>query len=175
MKAEEQERLRAACRATAAGHPALQRGQGVIAEECARSIENEIGGFLGAVIEDREKVYRSAEKALQPLMLLFDVALLQVCDMSHFGFQHAGGRAKIIWPGVLLPKRPRPNDVFYILTSNLAHAMQAFRLLILYGFESQARAAFRGVVEIVDLMIVVLADEATYRAYITSFEDPKAS
>lgn len=53
--------------------------------------------------------------------------------------------------------------------------MQAFRLLLLHGFESQARAAFRGVVEIADLMIVVLASEATYREYITSFDDPKAS
>ncbi|WP_258598704.1 hypothetical protein [Mesorhizobium sp. AR07] len=53
--------------------------------------------------------------------------------------------------------------------------MQAFRLLILHGFESQSRAAFRGVVEIVDLMIMVLADEDTYRAYVKSFEDGKAS
>lgn len=134
-----------------------------------------MAGFLGAVLKDRENVYRSAEDALQPLMLLFDVALLQVFDMSHFGFQHAGGRARIIWPGVQLQKRPRPNDVFYVLTSNLAHAMQAFRLLILHGFESQARAAFRGVVEIADLMIMVLANEDTYRAYVTSFEDGKAS
>ncbi|OWK26353.1 hypothetical protein AJ87_03530 [Rhizobium yanglingense] len=65
--------------------------------------------------------------------------------------------------------------MLYVLTSNLAHAMQAFRLLILHGFESQARTAFRGVVEITDLMIMVLADEATYRAYVTSFEDSKAS
>lgn len=42
--------------------------------------------------------------------------------------------------------------------------MQAFRFLLLHGFESQARAAFRGVVEIADLMIMVLADEDTYRA-----------
>ncbi|MER9880997.1 hypothetical protein [Mesorhizobium sp. M0118] len=153
----------------------MQRRQGESAEESARSIENEMAGFLGAVLKDRESVYGSAEKALQPLMLLFDVALLQVFDMSHFGFQHAAGRARIIWPGVLLPKRPRPNDVFYVLTSNLAHAMQAFRLLLLHGFESQARAAFRGVVEIADLMIMVLADEDTYRAYVTSFEDGKAS
>ncbi|NSY41864.1 hypothetical protein [Agrobacterium tumefaciens] len=175
MKASERKRLHAACRAIAAGYPELQRRQGEPPEESARSIEDEMAGFLGAVLEDRESVYRSAGEALQPLMLLFDVALLQVCDMSHFGFRHAGGRARIIWPGVHLPKRPRPNDVLYVLTSNLAHAMQAFRLLILHGFESQARAAFRGVVEIADLMIMVLADEATYRAYVTSFEDGKTS
>ena len=27
-------------------------------------------------------VFNSAEEALQPLMLLYDLALLQVCDMS---------------------------------------------------------------------------------------------
>lgn len=174
MKAKERDRLRAACEAMAAKNPDLQRRQGESAEESARSIESEIAGFLGAVLKDRENVYRSADKALQPLMLLFDVALLQVFDMSHFGLQHAGG-ARFIWPGAPLPKRPRPNDVFYVLTSNLAHAMQAFRLLLLHGFESQARAAFRGVVEIADLMIMVLADEETYRAYVTSFEDGKAT
>lgn len=158
----------------AAKNPELQRRQGESAEESARSIENEMAGFLGAVLQNRENVYGSAEKALQPLMMLFNVALLQVFDMSHFGFQHAGG-ARFMWPGAQLPKRPRPNDVFYVLTSNLAHAMQAFRLLLLHGFESQARAAFRGVVEIADLTIMVLADEDTYRAYVTSFEDGKAS
>lgn len=175
MKAKERERLRAACEATAAKNPDLQRRQGESVEESARSIESEIAGFLGAVLKDRENVYKSAEKALQPHMMLFDVALLQVFDMSNFGFKHAGGRMRMIWPGVLLPKRPRPSDVFYVLTSNLAHAMQAFRLLLLHGLESQARAAFRSVVEIADLMIMVLADEETYRAYVTSFEDQKAS
>jgi hypothetical protein len=159
----------------AASHPDLQRWLGEGPEDSARSIENEISGFLGAVLKDREDVHRTAERTLQPLMLLYDLALLQVCDMSHFGFKHAGGRARIIWPGMYLPKGPRPNDVFYVLASNLAHAMQAFRLLILHGFESQARAAFRGVVEVTDMMIMVLADEATYRAYVTSLEDGKAS
>lgn len=175
MKADGRKRLNTACRATAAANPELQQHQGELPEESARSIESEMTGFLGAVLRDREHVHRSAEDALQPLMLLFDVALLQVCDMSHFSFQHAEGRARFVWPGVELPRRPRPNDVFYVLTSNLAHAMQAFRLLILRGFESQARAAFRGVVEIADLMIMVLADEEIYRAYVTSFEDGKAS
>lgn len=174
MRAKEYIRLRAACSAMAASDPDLQRRQGEGPEDSARSIESEIGGFLRAVLKDRENVYRTAERTLQPLMLLYDVALLQVCDMSNFGFKHGGRRTRIVWPGVHLPKRPRPNDVFYVLASNLAHAMQAFRLLILHGFESQARAAFRGVVEVADLMIMALADETTYRAYVTSFEDEKA-
>jgi hypothetical protein len=175
LRAKEYNRLKTACLAAAASDPDLQRRQGEGPEDSARSIENEISGFLRAVLKDREDVYRTADPTLQPLILLFDLALLQVCDMSHFGFKHAGGRARIIWPGVHLPKRPRPNDVFYVLASNLAHAMQAFRLLILHGFESQGRAAFRSIVEVADLMIMVLADEATYRAYVTSFEDGKAS
>jgi len=39
----------------------------------------------------------------------------------------------------------------------------------------QARGTFRSAVEIVDLMIMVLASDATCREYIKSFEDPKAS
>lgn len=164
-----------ACLATATSDPDLQRRQGEGPEDSARSIESEMGTFLRAVLNDREDVHQTAERTLQPLLLIYDLALLHVCDMSHFGFEHAEGRARIIWPGARLPKRPRPNDVFYILASNLAYAMQAFRLLILHGFESQARAAFRSVVEVTDLMIMVLADEATYRAYVTWFEDGKSS
>jgi len=175
LRAKESTRLRAACLATAASDPDLQRRQSEGPEDSARAIEDEIAGFLGAVLKDRRGVHRTTEQTLQPLMLLFDLALLQICDMAHFGFKHAGGRARIIWPGQHLSKRPRPNDVFYVLASNLAHAMQAFRVLLLHGFESQARAAFRNVVEVTDLYIMVLADEATYRAYVTSFEDEKAS
>jgi hypothetical protein len=53
--------------------------------------------------------------------------------------------------------------------------MQAFELLVLHGFESQARGTFRSVVEITDLMITVLASEGTYREYVKSHEDTKAS
>lgn len=175
MRSEEYRLLHAACQATAVTHGELQRRQGESPDDSARSIKEEIAGFLGAVLSDRDSVYKSAEEALQPLMTLYDVALLQVCDMSHFGLKNADHRGRVIWPDVPLPKRPPPNAVFYVLASNLAHSMQAFRLLILHGFESQARAAFRGVVETLDLMIVALANENTYRAYITSFEDSKAS
>lgn len=90
VKADERKRLNAACLAMAAANPELQQRQGELPEESARSIESELTGFLGAVLKDREGVHRAAEGTLQPLMLLFDVALLQVCDMSHFSFQHAG-------------------------------------------------------------------------------------
>jgi hypothetical protein len=175
LKSKEYKLLRAACQATAASHPALQRSQGESSDESAKSIEKEISGFLGAVRKDRDSVSDSAEEMLQPLLLLYDLALLQVCDMSYFGLKNSDHRRRIIWPDMPLPNRPPPNAVFYVLTSNLAQSMQAFRLLILYGFESQARAAFRIAVEIADLMIMVLASEATYREYLKSFEDEKAS
>ena len=95
--------------------------------------------------------------------------------MSYFGFKNTDHRRRIIWPKLASPGHPSPNGVFYVLNSNLAQSMQAFRLLILHGFESQARATFRGIVEIVDLMIMVLASEATYREYIKSFDDPKTN
>jgi len=175
LRSEEYKLLQAACQSMARHHPELQRNQEESPDESAKSIEKEICGFLGAIWKDRESVYDSAEESLQPLMLLYDVALLQVCDMSHFGFKNVDYRGRTIWPNLALPSRPSPNGVFYVLTSNLAQSMQAFRLLILHGFESQARATFRGTVEIADLMIMVLASEATYREYIKSFEDTKTS
>jgi hypothetical protein len=175
LKSKEKQLLRAACQSTATSHPELQRSQGESPGESATSIEKEIASFLGAVWKDREGVYKSAERSLQPLMLLYDVALLHVCDMSYFGLLNADHRRRLIWHDLPPPARPRPNAIFYVLASNLAQTMQAFRLLILHGFESQARATFRNVVEIADLMIMVLASEVTYRAYITSFEDRKAS
>ena len=175
MRPEEYQLLQAACQATATTHPELQLSQGEASNVSAKSIEKEISGFLGAVRKDRDSVYKSAEKTLQPLMFLYDLALLQACDMSYFGFKNSDHRRRIIWPDLPLPKRPSPNAVFYVLASNLAQSMQAFQLLILHGFESQARGAFRSVVEIVDLMITVLASEGTYREYIKSYEDPKTS
>ncbi|RKD55741.1 hypothetical protein [Rhizobium sp. WW_1] len=175
MKPEEYELLKAACEATAASHPDLQRSQRESPNESAKSIENEISGFLGAIWQDRKSVYDSAEEALQPLCLLYDLALLQVCDLSHFGLKNRRHRSRVIWPEAQLPTRPSPNAVFYVLASNLAQSMQAFRLLVLHGFESQARATFRGVIETADLLTMVLAREATYREFIKSFEDPKDS
>lgn len=175
MRSGEHGLLRAACQTAAKRHPKLQRSQGESPNDSAKSIEKEISGFLGAVWKDRDSVYDSAEETLQPLMLLYDLALLQVCDMSHFGFENADHRRRIVWPDLPLPNRPRPNAVFYVLMSNLARAMQAFRLLILHGFESQARASFRSVIEIADLTIMVLASEVTYREYTKSFDNPKAN
>jgi hypothetical protein len=166
--------LEAACQSVAASQPKLQRRLGESADESAISITTEISGFLGAARHDRVNIHDTAEQALQPLMLLFDTALLQVCDLSYFGLRNMG-RARIIWPDMALPKRPSPNAVFYVLSANLAQSMQAFRLLILHGFESQARTAFRSVAEIAELMIVVLADDAAYREYIKPFTDEKAA
>ena len=175
MRIAEYQLLEAACQATATRHPELQRSQGETSNASAKSIKKEISGFLGAVRKDRDSVYKSAGKTLHSLMLLYDLALLQVCDMSYFGLKNSDHRSRIIWPDWPLPTRPPSNAVFYVLASNLAQTMQAFQLLILHGFESQARGTFRSVVEIADLMITVLASEVTYREYIKSYEDPKAS
>jgi hypothetical protein len=171
VKPEECDRLEAACQATARRYPGLQRRQGESSAESAESIKEELSGFLSAVWQDRERTRDAAEEGLQPLLLLFDVALLHVCDMSVFGLKNIDHPRRVIWPDLPLPDRPSPNAVFYVLASNLAQSMQAFRLLIVHGFESQARAAFRSVVEIIDLMIMVLASEASYREFIKSFED----
>jgi hypothetical protein len=167
--------LEAACQAAAKSAPHLQRSQGETANSSAKSIETELSSFLGAIRKDRQNISKSAEEKLQPLMFLYELALLQVCDMSYFGHRNSDHRSRIIWPDLSLPKRPPPNAVFYVLASNLAQSMQAFQLLILHGFESQARAAFRGVVEMADLMIAVLARESTYLEYIKSYEDQKIS
>ena len=165
--------LAEACASAARDVPKLQRSLREKPEESAASITKEIKDFLGAVRDDRKAVQAGAEKTLHPLMLLFDVALLQVCDLSLFGLQNIDHPRKVVWPNEVFPARPRPNAVFYILTANIAHSMQAYRMLVLQGFESQARATFRSVVEVFDLMLVVLASPDKYREYITSFEDPK--
>jgi hypothetical protein len=175
LRPEEHRMLQDACRAAAEADPQLQRDLGETSNLSANSIETELSGFLGAVRKDRQRISKSAEAKLQPRMFLYDLALLQICDMSYVGLRNSDHRSKIIWPDLSLPKRPPPNAVFYVLASNLAQSMQAFQLLILHGFESQARAAFRGVVEIADLMIAVLARESTYLEYTKSFEDPKVS
>src|SRR5450756_1745359 len=131
LRPEEYKLLQAACQATATRHPKLQQSQGEASNDSARSIKKEVSGFLGAVRSDRNSVYKSAEKTLQPLSFLYDLALLQACDLSYFGLNNSDHRTRIIWPELPLPKRPPPNAVFYVLASNLAQSMQAFQLLIL--------------------------------------------
>lgn len=175
MRQKERDQLEAMCRTIASTHPYFQDRLQETTAEGAKSIEEELSDFLGAVWSDRQKTFESTEGKLQPLLLLFDLALLQVCDMSIFGLNNQDHRRRIIWKDLPLSRPPNPNAVFYILASNFAQSMQAFRLLMLHGFESQARSTFRSVVEIVDLMIVILASETTYLEYIKSFEDAGAS
>lgn len=175
MRQKERDQLEETCQIIAGSYPYFRDRLQETAAESAKSIEEELSGFLGAVWSDRQKIFESTESKLQPLLLLFDLALLQVCDMSIFGLNNQDHRTRIIWKDLSLSERPNPNAVFYILTSNFAQSMQAFRLLMLHGFESQARSTFRGVVEIVDLMIVILASETTYLEYIKSFEDAGAN
>lgn len=174
MRQQERDQLEATCRTIASTSPHFQDRLQETTGESAKSIEEELSDFLGAVWSDRQKTFESAEGKLQPLLLLFDLALLQVCDMSIFGLNNQKNGRRIIWKDFPL-SGPNPNAVFYVLASNFAQSMQAFRLLMLHGFESQARGMFRSVVEIVDLMIVILASEAKYSEYIKSFDDAGAN
>jgi hypothetical protein len=171
VRAEEHRLLLAACQQTARDRPRLQHAQGESAEESAKSIDNEIDSFLGAIFRDRQETHAKAIETMRPLLMVYDLALLQICDLAHFAWENRESRVKLIWPSSPLPRRPRPSDIFYILVSNLAQLLQSVRLLLLNGFESQGRAAFRSFVELADLTVAALADEAFYRNYITVHED----
>jgi hypothetical protein len=173
MRPEDYQWLLTACQQTSQERPQLQRLQRESAEQSATSIDKELESFLGAVFDDREQVRNSSTQTMQPLLMLYDFALLQVCDLSHFAWQNRDSRARLIWPDTALPRRPTPTRVFYLLVSNLAQLLQAVRLLLLHGFEGQSRAMFRTFVELADLTLAVVADEAVYRNYITTDEDPE--
>jgi hypothetical protein len=172
VRDRERQLLLAACQQTARNWPRLQLIQQETAEECAKSIDHEIDGFLGEVLQDRQRINRASVETMQPLLMVYDLALLQICDLSHFAWKNDSSRAKLIWPNASLPRRPRPTTVFYLLVSNLAQLLQAVRLLLLNGFQGQGRAMFRSFVEVADLTLAVLADENVYRNYITSYHDP---
>lgn len=172
MRSEDYRLLLAACEQTARDQPRLQRAQGETAETSAGSIDGEIEGFLGEIFRDRQRTSNAANEAMQPLLMVYDLALLQICDLAHFAWRNHDSRTKLIWPSTPLSARPRPSDIFYLLVSNLAQLLQSVRLLLLNGFESQGRAVFRSFVELADLTVAVVADEAVYRDYITVYDDP---
>lgn len=103
--------------------------------------------------------------------MLYDIHVLQACDISYFAWKNAESRSRSIWPGVKMPSRPSPNYVFKVITSNVAHAMQAFRLLSMHGYDHQARNVLRNLLELFDVMIAILANEDFYMEYIKNFED----
>jgi hypothetical protein len=171
VRIEDYQLLLAACHETARKQPQLQRLQRESAEQSATSISREMESFLGAVLQDREKTHEIATQTMQPLLMLFDLGLLQVCDLSHFAWQNRDSRVRLIWPDAALPSHPNPTRVFYLLVSNLAQLLQAVRVLLLGGFEGQSRAMFRTFVELADLTLAVVADESIYRNYITVPQD----
>jgi hypothetical protein len=173
VRIEDYKLLLAACQETSRNQPQLQRLQRESAEQSAASIDREIESFLGAVLQDREQTREIASQTMQPLLMVFDLGLLQVCDLSHFAWQNCDSRVRLIWPGTALPSRPNPTRVFYLLVSNLAQLLQAVRVLLLYGFEGQSRAMFRTFVELADLTLAVVADEDIYRHYIVVPQDER--
>lgn len=167
--------VEAACQRVAVRRPELQRTLGETSSQSASSIRGESSGFLGAVWNDRTTIANGASAKLSPLIEIFDVALIQVCDLAVFGHAQRSNRSPIIWPNAKFPRRPSRNAVFYVLAANLAQTIQAVRLLIVQGFENQARSALRNFVELADLTLAVLADEGLYGAYIETFVDEKAT
>jgi hypothetical protein len=141
------------------------------APQIAASIQEEMEQFLGAIFHDREQTREYAFQSMQPLLSVFDLALLQMCDLAHFAWQNIDSGAKLIWPDAPLPKRPSPTRTFYLQVSNLAQLLQAVRLLLLSGFEGQSRAMVRAFIELADATLATLADENVYRNYITTYED----
>src|SRR5690349_16316906 len=134
MRQKEYQLLLTACQKTAQSYPQLQSIQHESAEQSATSIKGESETFLAAIFQDRDQTYKAALHELQPMLSIFDLALLQICDLSHLAWDNVDSRARLIWRQEMLPSRPHPNRVFYLLTSNLAQSLQAVRILILHGF-----------------------------------------
>jgi hypothetical protein len=173
VRENEYQLLLRACYHISESYPHLQRAQHESVGQSAASIKEEIESFLGEIFRDREQTRGASIQKMEPLLAVFDLGLLQICDLSHFAWRNLNRRTKLIWPDATLPKRPNPTGIFYLLASNLAQLLQAVRLLLLCGFEGQSRAMVRTFVEFSDLSLAVVADESVYRKYITTYEDQK--
>jgi hypothetical protein len=171
IKSQDYQLLLDACKKTVSDQLSNQQEDLISSEQNASEICDEIDAFLGEIFSFREKNHEVAIESMQPMLLAFDLSLLQVCDLAYFAWKHQGSRVKLIWPNRDLPERPTSTRVLYLLTSNLAQSLQATRVLLLKGFEGQSRAMFRSFVELADLSLAVIADENIYRQYITVFED----
>lgn len=173
MRAEDYRLLLSACQRVAESDSGIQHAQFESAEQSAKSIMEEMQSFLGEVFRDRERVQETALETMEPLLTVFDLALLQICDLTYFAWKNHDSRVKLIWPDAALPPRPKPTHVFYLLTSNLAQSALAVRLLLLSGFEGQSRAMVRNFIELADISLAIVADEQFYRHYITVYEDAR--
>jgi hypothetical protein len=173
VRAQEYELLLAACRRLVEKEPKLQKSVRESIERSAEGIREEIGDFIDFLFKEHEKIKSRALEDLQPLIMAYDFALLQVCDLSMFSWRNHESRVKIIWPKAPLPRRPNPTLGFYLLSSNLAQLLQAVRVLIVQGCEGQARGMFRSFIELANLTLAILADQDVYKSYITTYEDPK--
>ena len=141
------------------------------ASENAEEIREEVRNYLFTIKHHRGIGRTPTERLLSPLLGVYDVALVQACDLSRFTSFRMSASRRLIWPKANLPRTPSPNFVLYSLSSNLAHSLQAIRFLLLYGFCHQARSALRGVAELTDLMLVLLHQEDVYKDYATAHGD----
>lgn len=138
----------------------------------ARDIEDELEHFLGAVFDDRLQQQVEAQETLQPHLMLFDLALLQFCDLAHLAATHLNKARPLFW-SELSDETPHPTNVFYLLTSGLSQTLQASRLLMIQAFDAPARTQARSFVELADLTLAVTADQAFYQAYTIRHDDNK--
>jgi hypothetical protein len=162
--------VRACTRAAPGSTRNARRIQG---RERASVVRAEFDGFLGGIFAHAENLRNKVDPVLQPHLLVFDLGLLQVCDLAHFGLMNRRRRHHVLWPGHTLPSRPSRASVLYLLLSNLAHSLQAFRLLLAAGFEGQARIVLRSFLELADLTTGVINDPKIYRDYIQQFDEEK--
>jgi len=166
--------LEDACRQVALVDPTLQRRIRESPTQSAQAIEAELTGFLEAVHNDRKALEQSGVPSLQPWLTVYDLALLQLCDLALFTRRAADKRAVVFWPEPGPHRnRPRPEDVLSILCSTLAQTAQAVRSLVLTGYEGPARVMARYLVEMADLVLAVTAYQDIYLHYIRSYPDPK--
>ena len=163
-------KLHAATAEIAIREPELQRSLREPWQDSALSIQKEVESALGAIMSDRIDTAKGSESKLDPLLMLYDIHTLNVCDMAYFAWKNRQSKSAIIWPDATLPTRPKRNDVFLVLVSNLSHAMQAFRLLSIHGFEHQSRNTLRNLLELMDIMIATLSRESFYVDYVRSYE-----
>ncbi len=173
MRDREYQLILDSCRQLADTNSSIELEHPDLAENNATDIKGEIEGFLGAVFRDREQIEQEAVNSMQPLLTVFDIGLLQACDLAHFAWKNHDTNTRLIWDEANLPDRPHPNRVFYLLNSNLAQSLQAIRTLLLLGFEGQSRAMVRAFIELADVALAIVADKEVYKHYITVYEDSK--
>jgi hypothetical protein len=86
--------------------------------------------------------------------------------LNRWGRQHQ----EVIWRDSA-PQRASPTFVFVGLLANVVNSALAARRLTITGFDRQARAVFRELTEVGDLLLVIIGDQEFLARYLASPED----